>query len=133
MAVTLDHVVFEVRDPEVSLAFYREVVGLGPVRLAEFRRGEAPFVSARVSAGTILDFFPPAMWGNRRKAVNPNHFCLTMAQPEVRNLRRRLASRKVPILSESKRNYGARGYGVSVYFPDPDGITVEVKYYKPSR
>lgn len=130
MTVTLDHVVFEVSDPEATMAFYRGVLQMAPVRLEEYRRGEAPFLSARVNAATILDFFPKAMWANKRKAANPNHFCLTMTQEEARKVRRRLKTRNIPILNESKRNYGARGYGVSVYFPDPDGLMVEVKYYR---
>ena len=130
MSITLDHVVFEVRDPEVSAAFYQDLIGLEPVRMEEFRSGEAPFPSSRVTPDTVLDFFPKEMWTNRRRAQNPNHFCFTLSQPEIKKLRRRLAKREIPIVRESKRNYGARGWGVSLYIEDPDGISVEFRYYR---
>lgn len=52
--ITLDHVVLEVVDPARSVEFYRRILGLRPVRLAEFRRGRAPFPSGRVGPGTVL-------------------------------------------------------------------------------
>lgn len=130
MPITLDHVVFEVRDPEATAAFYSDLVGLEIVRQEEFRKGEAPFLSSRITKDTILDFFPPKMWANPQQAQNPNHFCLTMSQDEVGKLRERLSSLKIPIVSESERNYGARGWGVALYIADPDGIGVEFRYYK---
>ena len=100
------------------------------VREEEYRSGEAPFLSSRVSRDTVLDFFPKKMWRNSRRAENPNHFCFTLPQDEVRKLRRRLARRKIPIVRESKRNFGARGWGVSFYIEDPDNISVEFRYYR---
>jgi catechol 2,3-dioxygenase-like lactoylglutathione lyase family enzyme len=129
MKLALDHVVLEVRDVEASLAFYRAVLGLAPVRLAQWRRGEAPFASGRVTGETIVDFFPPAMWRERRRAANPNHLCFTLSRAAVAALRRRLARRGIPIERESPRNYGARGWGVSLYFRDPDGVELEARYY----
>lgn len=128
-SITLDHVVFEVEDPERSADFYRGLLGWEEVRLAEYRKGEAPFLSSRVSQGTILDFFPPKMWRKRRRSQNPHHVCFTLSRLEVRNLRRRLARRNIPIVRESRRNFGARGWGVSLYIEDPDGISVEFRYY----
>jgi len=129
MKLALDHVVLEVRDVEVTAAFYREVLGLAPVRLEEWRRGEAPFVSGRVSAETVLDYFPPAMWGDRHRAQNPNHLCFTLSRQGVAALRKRLALHDVPIARESPRNFGALGWGVSLYFHDPDGVRLEARYY----
>ena len=130
MKLALDHVVLEVRDVEVSAAFYRRVLGLAPVRLAEWKRGEAPFVSARVSPETIVDLFPPGFWRNKRRAQNPNHVCFTLSQAGVAAVRRRLKRLRVPIVQESPRNYGARGWGVSLYFLDPDGVRLEARYYR---
>ena len=82
-AIELDHVVLEVRDPAASAAFYEGLLGCAPVRLREFEAGEAPFVSARLGPGSVLDFFPPRMWRKRRPA-NPNHFCLTLTPQAFR-------------------------------------------------
>lgn len=129
MKLVLDHVVLEVRDVEAAAAFYRDLLGLAPVRLGEWQRGEAPFVSGRVSADTVLDYFPPALWRNRRRAQNPNHLCFTLSRAGVTALRRRLAERGIAIVRESTRNFGARGWGVSLYFRDPDGIELEARFY----
>ncbi len=130
MTLSLDHVVLECRDAEATAAFYRDVLGLAPVRLEEWRAGEAPFPSGRVTGETIIDYFPPALWRNRRRRENPNHLCFTLSRREVGNLRRRLKRRGVPIVRESRRNFGARGWGVSLYIADPDGVSVEVRYYR---
>ena len=132
-AASFDHVVLEVRDPEASARFYEGILGFAPVRLEDFRSGAAPFASARVNAQTLVDFFPPAMWRNRRRASNPNHFCLTMTATQNAALKRRLARGRVPITGRLRRSFGAQGYGVSTYFADPDGVTVEVRYYGTAR
>ncbi len=130
MTLQLDHVVLEVRDPVASAAFYERVLGLAPVRLAEYQAGAAPFLSGRVDEGTLIDFFPPAMWGNRRRAVNPNHLCFTLSAQNLRALQQRLRRRGLPVLRRSRRNFGARGWGRSFYFADPDGITLEARTYE---
>jgi catechol 2,3-dioxygenase-like lactoylglutathione lyase family enzyme len=129
--IALDHVVLEVRDPEASADFYRRLLGLAPVRLAGYRSGSAPFLSARVTPETLVDFFPRKLWRDRKRAQNPNHICFTLSAQGVRTVRRRLARMGVPIDRESGRNYGARGWGVSLYVYDPDRISVEVRYYAP--
>lgn len=127
--IELDHLVLEVRDPVASAAFYEELLGCAPVRLREFEAGQVPFVSARLGPGSVLDFFPPRLWRARRPA-NPNHFCLTLAPQAFRAARRRLTRRGVALTRASERNFGARGFGRSVYFEDPDGISVELRCYQ---
>jgi len=131
-SVLLDHVVLEVRDPEASASFYERVLGFAPVRLKEYRAGEAPFASARINGGTLVDFFPSAMWRSRRRAQNPNHFCLTVTPRAAAALKRRLARARVKITRRLPRSFGAQGYGSSIYFDDPDGVSIEVRYY-PAR
>jgi len=125
----LDHVVLEVRDPLGSLAFYQAILGTEPVRQAEFEQGDAPFPSARVGQGTIIDFFPPAMWRDKVVPANPNHVCLTTDQATAEAVEQRLAAREVPVHTRRPRTFGAQGYGTSYYFNDPDGVTIEVRYY----
>ena len=42
-----------VSDVERSVAWWQGLLGLEPVRLEEWRRGEVPFVSVRISPSTI--------------------------------------------------------------------------------
>ena len=56
----MDHIVLNVRDMGRVLDFYQNVLGLPAERLAEFRRGEVPFPSVRISADTVIDLFPVA-------------------------------------------------------------------------
>ena len=51
----LDHVVLNCADVERSLRFYVDELGLEPIHVEEWRRGERFFPSVRVSAETILD------------------------------------------------------------------------------
>ena len=71
--IGLDHVVLNVADVERSLAFYCDELGLAPERVDEWRRGEAPFPSARVDAATILDLLAAPRTGE-----NADHVCLVV-------------------------------------------------------
>ena len=51
----LDHIVLWTKDPRAAMDFYSRVVGLAPVRFAEFEAGEAPFPSVRVCEDSIID------------------------------------------------------------------------------
>jgi catechol 2,3-dioxygenase-like lactoylglutathione lyase family enzyme len=127
----LDHVVLEMRDPLRSAAFYADMFGFAPVRLAEFEAGEAPFASARVSASLVVDLFPPSMW-RARTPQNPSHLCFALDNLGLRALERRLERSGVLITHRDGHNFGARGFGASIYFSDPDEITLEARCY-PSR
>ena len=127
--VTMDHVVFEVKDVLATVDFYEKVLQFPPVRMKEFLAGDAPFPSARVNGQTLVDFFPREFWDNRRRQQNPNHVCFTMSQSEVAALKRRLSRNKVPIIRRLPRSYGAEGWGNSIYFQDPDGVTLEARFY----
>ena len=77
---SLDHIVLNVSDVDRSLAFYVDGLGLEPVRLGEYRRGDVKFPSVRVDAGTIIDLFSPEMRSGDAppNAANLNHFCLVV-------------------------------------------------------
>ena len=118
----VDHVVVNVADAEKSLAFYCGELGLEGVRVEEWRRGEAPFPSVRVSEGTILDLFELPRTGE-----NVNHFCLTVEPADFDQVK---ASGRFEVLDGPGKRFGARGEGVSLYIRDPDGNTVELRYYE---
>jgi glyoxylase I family protein len=126
----IDHVVLEVTDPERSAAFYQDVVGLAPVRLAEFRAGTVKFPSLRIDDDALIDLFPRTMWRGPT-AHNPNHLCLATTTEALAALRARLAARSIAITRSDDHNFGARGFGRSIYFDDPDGISIEVRDYPP--
>jgi catechol 2,3-dioxygenase-like lactoylglutathione lyase family enzyme len=121
-------VVLEVRDPVRSVDFYRRILGLEPVRLMEFKRGRAPFPSGRVGPRTLIDFFGPPMW-RTKSASNPNHLCFALSRRALKALERRLARGGLAITHRDAHNFGARGWGSSIYFRDPDGVTLEARFY----
>ena len=55
--VGLDHVVLRCADVEKSLTLYCDTLGLEPERVDEWRRGDVPFPSVRITPTTIIDLF----------------------------------------------------------------------------
>ena len=125
---SLDHVVLEVADPAASLSFYRDVLGFAAERARAFAADEAPFPSVRIGPHSVIDLFPRRLWRGRRPQ-NPNHLCLAMDRRAVAAVERRLRAHRVPITQRMSRNFGARGFGTSIYFDDPDGVSIEVRWY----
>ena len=83
-----------------------------------------------MSGETVLDFFPPRLWREEAHAQNPNHLCFTVSPQEYRNRKKRLARRRIRLTRRSRRTFGALGWGISLYFDDPDGVALEVRYYR---
>lgn len=54
----MDHFVLNVKNMDVMLAFYKDILGLHPERVEEFRAGKIPFPSMRINSDTIIDLFP---------------------------------------------------------------------------
>ena len=53
-----DHLVLNVEDVDKALKFYSQILGLDVLRLDEYRRGEAPFPSVRISADSAMKWTP---------------------------------------------------------------------------
>jgi catechol 2,3-dioxygenase-like lactoylglutathione lyase family enzyme len=79
------------------------------------------FPSVRVNAGTILDLLQTARTGE-----NADHFCFVVAPTDFDALK---ASGRFDVVDGPDRRFGARGDGTSLYIRDPDGNTVELRYY----
>jgi catechol 2,3-dioxygenase-like lactoylglutathione lyase family enzyme len=135
----LDHVVLWTKDPRVSMDFYTRVVGLEPVRFAEFDAGDAPFPSVRVCADSIIDLMPAegiaateTLTRVEGSAGHPvNHVCLALSKAEYDALDRRLRAEGVDTSARLNRSFGARGWAPQgYYFADPDGNVVEARYYE---
>ena len=127
--LALDHVVFNVADPERSLEFYTGKLGLCPERAQEFRDGKIPFPSVRVNANTILDFFPPSYSHAAPGGNNVNHIALTIAN-SAGEIRAFLQARGIEIVREMTGNFGAQGDGAHAFHVmDPDGNMLELQSY----
>lgn len=117
----LDHIVLNVADAEKSLAFYRYELGLEGVRVEEWRTGDVPFPSVRLDESTIIDLFELPRTGE-----NLNHFCLVVEPTDFEQIK---ASGRFDVIDGPGKRFGARGDGTSLYVRDPDGNTVELRYY----
>lgn len=131
MRVTgLDHIVLRVADPMAVLAWYRDVLGLEPERLAEFERGEVPFPSVRVDAGTVIDLVELPVGGEAPApgagGGNLDHFCLVVDGADLDAL---AGDPALDVLGGPRALWGARGVGRAVYVRDPAGNVVELRSY----
>jgi len=118
--VGFDHVVLNTLNIEALLAFYCDELGLEAVRVDEWRRGEVLFPSVRVTAETLIDLFPA-----ERTGENLGHICLVIEPTDLDALAARF-----PNAHRADGLFGAQGYASSVYVEDPDGNTIELRFYE---
>ncbi|MCP3787359.1 VOC family protein [Micromonospora sp. A3M-1-15] len=116
-----DHLVLAVTDVERSLTFYCDTLGLAPVRVDRWRAGEVPFPSVRVNADTIIDLVRGEPGGS-----NVDHFCLVVEPLDWAEV---VESGVFTVLTGPVPRFGARGTATSIYVRDPDGNTVELRWY----
>ena len=116
----IDHIVLNVADGRRSMEWYRDKLGLEPVRLEEWEAGEVSFVSLRVNDTTIIDLFE-----TDRTGENMNHVALWV-DGDVDGL---LARDDVDVVADHGSRFGAQGDGPAAYIRDPDGNIVELKRY----
>ena len=122
MRVTaFDHLVLNVTDVERALGFYCGKLGLEPVRVEEWRAGKVPFPSVRITEGTIIDLF-----ARPRGETNIDHFCLVVEPLDWQEV---IDSGAFTVLEGPVDRFGARGDAISIYVQDPDGNTVELRWY----
>jgi catechol 2,3-dioxygenase-like lactoylglutathione lyase family enzyme len=120
-----DHVVLVCRDVETTLQWYQEALGLEGVRVEAWRRREVPFPSVRFNGDTIIDLIPEREAGGG-PARNVDHLCLVVAPLDFDAV---IASGDFEVVDGPAPRFGARGMGTSLYVEDPDGLTVELRYY----
>lgn len=116
-----DHLVLRCADVDTTLAWYLDLLGLEPVRVDEWRRGEAPFPSVRIDDDTIIDLVPGAADDGRL-----DHLCVVCEPIDLGAL---VESGEFDVVEGPVRRFGARGEGTSLYVQDPDGLVVEIRHY----
>lgn len=117
----IDHIVLRCTDVEKSVAWYTSRLGLEAVRLDEWREGRAPFPSVRVSESMIIDLIEGASSEGRL-----DHVCLVVEPIDFTALS---STGDFDVIEGPVTRFGARGDGTSLYIRDPEGTTVELRYY----
>lgn len=126
--VDADHTNWRVKDLDRSLSFYRDILGLEPLGVDEYHRGERSLVSLRITPTFILhlrpdpDFEPVSTGGY-------DHLALVVEDTSPDELAERLADKDVKVERRSESAVGARGTGQALYARDPDGYLLEFKFY----
>ncbi|MGW1198081.1 VOC family protein [Streptomyces sp. NPDC002536] len=123
--IDFDHLVLNVSDAERSLAFYCGPLGLEPVRVEEWRAGQVPFPSVRVSPTTIIDLVE-----GPRGESNVDHLCLVVEPLDWQGV---IDAGVFDVVRGPSHNFGARGMAESLYVRDPDGNVVELRWYPQDR
>jgi catechol 2,3-dioxygenase-like lactoylglutathione lyase family enzyme len=110
------------------LGFYRDLLGLEILFLAEYRAHQRPFVSARVGE-QLLDLVPdPTYDPESGKTAGGYMHCCVEVENRVEELVPQLKQRGITLLDDQPvPRMGARGMGLSIYVLDPDGYVVELK------
>jgi catechol 2,3-dioxygenase-like lactoylglutathione lyase family enzyme len=126
----MDHIVLRVKDVDVSLRFYTELLGLKPERIEQWRAGEVRFPSARLNNDTIIDFFATDQQPIGKDGVrNQDHFCMIIEPTDMDELKSRFEAAGVEIQAGPGKRWGAHGDGISLYIYDPDNNVVELRHY----
>lgn len=129
--VDFDHLVLNVADVERALDFYAGRLGLEPLRVDEWRAGTVPFPSLRVTDRTIIDLMSKPRGESTERSLrsehsNVDHICLVVEPLDWQEV---IDEGTFTVLEGPVGRWGARGSATSVYVADPDGNTVELRWY----
>ena len=127
----IDQVALRVRDLEVSVAFYCNVLGCAVAA----RNEDAGIVHLRAGHQMIDLVWLHGRMGQRGgtelrvEARNMHHLCLAYAPHDTDALFAYLDAQNIEHSAQPQDNLGAQGQGRSVYLADPDENLIEVKFY----
>lgn len=151
--IGLDHVVLRVSDIERAIAFYGDVLGFAVERrldqlgLIQLRAGhslidlvaiDSPLGRVSLQAdGALQSDSALQADGNDAEAItshrearfaarNMDHFAIALSEFDEAAIRAQLDRFGISA-DETRRLYGATGFGPSIYLRDPDGNTIELK------
>lgn len=116
-----DHIVLQVPDVEAVVAWYAEELGVEVLRLEEWRKGEAVFVSLRVSPTFLIDVLQ-----GERTGENLNHVAFVTEDVDLDQL---AASGRHEVVAGPADLFGAQGMGRGLYIKDPADNVVELRTY----
>jgi catechol 2,3-dioxygenase-like lactoylglutathione lyase family enzyme len=125
-----DHINIVIRDVDQTLAFYRDVLGLGTVGLEEYRAGKRGIFSLRVTDTFVIHVRPDA--DAPRPVVHQrgyDHLCLTVTGTTPEAMLAYLEAHGITSEGGIVTRWGAQGDGAAIYVTDPDGYRVELKVY----
>ena len=126
--IAIDHIVLKSSDVERSLAFYTDALGLEPLRVEEWRKGEVRFPSVRISGATIIDLFPTDDPPGPAEGQQLDHFCLVLERGSLDEVLAKVESFGLEPGPKQSR-WGAQGRGESSYLAGPEGVTIELRHY----
>lgn len=119
--IGIDHLVINVSDAETAMRWYRDRLGMEPLRYEEWKSGKAPFLSMKINETTIIDLLE-----TERSGENVDHIAL-FVEGDLETL---LAYDDVETVREFTSIFGAQGWGPAVYIRDLDGNQIELKLYE---
>ena len=125
----IDHIVFRVADLARSIGFYDTVLGCKVVR----RRDDLGLIHLRAGASLVdlisLDGKLGRLGGAGagKEGRNVDHLCLRIDPFNEESIVLHLKNHGVAPHGPAATNFGAEGEGLSLYFDDPDGNTIELK------
>ena len=100
-----------------------------PFGLEEYRSGERPLVSLRITEYFILHLTPDPEF-EHGPTGGYDHLALVVENAEPDELAKYLRSRDVEVEEQFESITGARGEGPALYVRDPDGYRIELKFFE---
>ncbi len=125
----IDHLVFRVLDLPRSVAFYQAVLGCEVAR----RRDDLGLIHIRVGSSMVDLISVDGKLGRAGGAGagvegrNVDHLCLRINPFIEESIVAHLKLHGITPHGPAATNFGAQGEGLSLYFDDPDGNTIELK------
>lgn len=124
----IDHIVLRVRDADVAISFYRDVLGCS----VEKRNDAIGLIHLRAGA-SLIDLIPLSGTlgsvggaGPGDEGRNVDHICLRLSEYDPNEVMCHLDALGIAYEPPASR-YGAGGEGMSIYLKDPDGNGIELR------
>jgi catechol 2,3-dioxygenase-like lactoylglutathione lyase family enzyme len=118
MTIQLDHTIIHATDPEASVRFLADILGLAPPKAV------GPFHVVQVDNHVSLDFMaddPP---------IRPQHYAFLVGEAEFDEIFARITARGLQYWADpihrQPGQINTRDGGRGVYWPDPDRHNMEI-------